>query len=276
MKRIKHFFWILPLLLLASCGSIPLETGLTERDAHDIVVTLRENGLDASTQVEAGDKKGAVTWQVTLGGGNEQRITAWKLLRDSGLPRDKVQGLDDVFSSSGMIPTAGEEKAKLLTGLSGELTRTLQSMPGVVDARVQVVLPDENPLLDKSEQNPPTASVLLRYRGDRSPLTEAEVKSLVAKGIEGLSPDQVAVVLKKVEEHTLPPRYYGPLLVNEWIVGIALVLTCITGIASLALVFVSQRRKRKIIRLEKELAKLLAKPREEVPAADGLSLVGRG
>src|SRR6185312_12407518 len=135
----------------------------------------------------------------------------------------KVQGLDDVFSSSGMIPTAGEEKAKLLTGLSGELTRTLQSMPGVVDARVQVVLPDENPLLDKSEQNPPTASVLLRYRGDRSPLTEAEVKSLVAKGIEGLSPDQVAVVLKKVEEHTLPPRYYGPLLVNEWIVGIALV-----------------------------------------------------
>jgi len=248
-----RLFFILPLILLAAC-SRQLETGLTEQDAQEIVVTLRENGIDATTKVEAGDKKGAAAWQVSVKGGNDKLITAWNILRENGLPREKDPGLADVFANGGMIPTASEEKAKLMVGLSGELARTLKSITGVVDARVNVVLPDNNPLLDKSQQNPPTASVLLRYRGNRAPLKEQEIQSLIAKGIEGLSPDGVSVVLKKVEDRPIPARTYGPLLANEWTVLIALCFSGTLGLGSLALIFVGRKRKLQIEKLKRQLA----------------------
>jgi type III secretion protein J len=93
-----------------------------------------------------------------------------------------------------MIPTATEEKARLLVGVSGEINSTLKSVAGVVDARVLVVLPDSSPLLDKSERVPPTASVLIKYRGSQMPLSEDDVKKLVARAVEGLQPENVAVV----------------------------------------------------------------------------------
>ncbi|MCX6629837.1 MAG: hypothetical protein NTW28_19640, partial [Candidatus Solibacter sp.] len=91
-------------------------------------------------------------------------------------------------------------EAKLLVGLSGEITRTLKSVDGVVDARVHVVLPDNSPLLDRSQWSATTASVLIKYRGKAIPMDENEVKSLVAKSVQGLIPDQVAVVYKRVPE----------------------------------------------------------------------------
>src|ERR1700736_3390397 len=99
---------------------------------------------------------------------------AWRVLEENGLPRQKDMGLEDVFSGSGMIPTATEEKARLLVGVSGEINRALKSVDGVVDAHVLVVLPESSPLLDKSDRVPPTASVLIKYRGKDMPLTEED------------------------------------------------------------------------------------------------------
>ena len=180
-------------------------------------------------------------------------VEAWKILRENGLPREQDQGLEQVFANSGMIPTASEEKARLIVGLSGQLTRTLKSLHDVVDAHVQVVLPDNNPLLDKAQQTPPTASVLLTYHS-APPLTEQDIKNLVAKGIEGLAPDNVSVVMKRVEVKQLPSRTYGPFLASEWIVLAAFGAAAVSGLASLSLIFVSRSRKSVIRRLDNQLA----------------------
>lgn len=247
----RRFIYLLPLLILAGC-SRQLENGLNEKDAQEVVVTLRQHGIDAETQLDAGDKKGS-TWDVTVKGGSDKLVEAWNVLRQSGLPRRKESGLEDVYANAGMIPTASEEKARLLVGLSGELERTLRSVSGVVDAHVNVVLPDDNPLLDKTQQLPATSSVLLQYQGDQPPLKADEVKSLVAKGVQGLSPDEVSVVMKKVNGVPIPPITYGPLLASEWTVLIALAISIITGVTALSLVFISQKRKRTIKKLERQL-----------------------
>jgi type III secretion protein J len=248
----KHLLWILPVFLLAGCAK-QLESGLTERDAQEIVVTLEEHGIDASTQLDPGVQKGPATWHVSLKGTSSNLVEAWKILRENGLPREQDHGLEQVFANSGMIPTASEEKARLIVGLSGQLTRTLKSLHDVVDAHVQVVLPDNNPLLDKAQQTPPSASVLLTYHL-APPLTEQDIKNLVAKGIEGLTPDNVSVVMKQVEVKRLPSRTYGPFLASEWIVLAAFGAAAVSGLASLSLIFVSRRHKSVIRRLEKELA----------------------
>src|SRR6185437_846661 len=150
------------------------------------------------------DRNAAPTWSVKLKGGSESAVLAWRILEENGLPRQKVKGLAEVFSTTGMIPTASEEKARLLMALSGELSRTLKSIQGIVDARVQIVLPDNSPLLPSDQRNPTTASVLLKYRGGQPPLSEDEVKKLVARGIEGLQPDSVAVVFKRIDPVRVP------------------------------------------------------------------------
>src|SRR6185503_7668877 len=122
-------------LTQTACLKSELETGLTEAEAQEVIVMLKEHGLSASRSfVAKGKDSGA--WTVYVGGGNHNLVTAWRVLQENGLPRQRVKGLDEVFSQGGLIPTASEEKAKLLVGLTGEITRTLKSIDGVVDARV--------------------------------------------------------------------------------------------------------------------------------------------
>jgi type III secretion protein J len=207
------------------------------------------------TELDPTAKKDAATWVVNVRGQSDTLVRAWKILSENGLPREKVKGLDDVFANSGMIPTESEEKARLLSGLDGELTRTLDSVSGVVDARVQVVLPDNTPLIDKSEQSPPTASALIQFRGDQPPLKDIEVKNLIAKSIEGLTPDNVAVVFKQVEVKPIPREALGPLSVSAWLEVAAFGLAGAAGFGSILVLALSQQRKLKIKSLEKQLAK---------------------
>jgi len=174
-----------------------------------------------------------------------------------------------VFANSGMIPTATEEKARLLVGISGEINRTLKSVAGIVDARTLVVLPDSSPLVDKSERVPPTASVLIKYRGQEIPLNEDDVKKLVARAVEGLQPENVAVVYKKIEPKKAGNRNIIPLLGNQEFLLAALVLLAISSIGCLALVGKSRWQRSKIEKLQQELQDVVSQ--RSTPAQLGTS-----
>jgi len=268
----RRILFLLPVLALLSACTRQLDTGLPEQEAQEMVVILRQNGMSAYAEVEPASKGESPTWQVRIPGNNDQLAAAWNVLHANGLPRDKAWGLSQVFSNVGLIPTAGEEKARLLVGLAGELTQTLRSLPGVIDARVHVVIPDNSPLLDKKDQSPTTASVLVRYRGDHPPLKEEEIRAFVAKGVEGLTPDNVSVIQMRVEDKPLPPSRLGPWATNEWVTMAALALSGITGLSALALMVVSKRRGLKIQKLERRLAQFVEGPRA-IPAEKKLSRV---
>lgn len=240
-------------IFLSACVTHELQSGLSEQDAQEIVVLLNENGIDAFSAKAPAEKKGEEKWTVSIRGGDQNLARAWRVLEDNGLPREKDKGLEDVFSNPGMIPTATEEKARLLVGISGEINRTLKSIAGVVDARVLVVLPDSSPLLDKSERVPPTASVLIKYRGKDLPLSEEDIKKLVARAVEGLQPENVAVVYKKIEPKFSPDRNLIPLLGNQEFLVAALVLLTISSLGCLALVAKSRWQRSKIETLQQQL-----------------------
>jgi len=252
----RRCLFILPLLVLFAACSRTIETGLSERDAQEIVVTLREGGIDAFAEPESAGKRENTGWRVNVKGGSEKTVTAWKMLREHGLPHEQVQGLNEVFKNSGMIPTATEEKARMVVGIAGELTRTLRSVPGVVDARVHVVLPDNSALIDEKDRAVTTASVLVRYRGDHPPLTDDEIRGLVAKGVEGLAAQNVDVVQKQTNEKPLPDEMMGPFAARDWTTLAALTLSVITSIGALSTLVVNKRRGFRIRLLERQLAQL--------------------
>jgi type III secretion protein J len=252
-------------VFLSACLTHQLQTGLSEQDAQEIVVLLNENGIDASATKAVAEKKGEEKWNVVVHGGDQNLARAWRVLEENGLPRQKDKGLEDVFSSSGMIPTATEEKARLLTGISGEIDRTLKSVAGVVDARALVVLPDSSPLLDKSERVPPTASVLIKYRGSELPLTEEDVKKLVARAVEGLQPENVAVVYKRVELRPAVDRSLIPMLGNQEFLLVSLVLLAISSIGCLSMVVKSRWQRSTIDDLQQQLQTAQRRPPVQLP-----------
>jgi type III secretion protein J len=221
------------------CLTKELVTGLNERESQEIIVLLEENGLEAKRELVARERQ-APTWTVFVRGGDQNLVTAWRVLQENGLPREPVQGLEDVFSSQGIIPTETEERAKILVGLSGEMSRTLRSVKGVVDARVHFVLPDDNPLLKPEDRPRASAAVLIKHHGDRPPLAERDVLRLVSKGVEGLQEHEIAVVFHKVEVTPVPPASLTWYLGNEELLVAALCL--LGGLALLTLVLMTRLR----------------------------------
>ena len=83
-----------------------------------------------------------------------------------------------------------------MDALAQDLAKTISMIDGVVDARVHVVLPENDPFARTSL--PSSAAVAIRSRWDTD-LTDLvpSVKGLVKNAIEGLAYDKIQVTIFK-------------------------------------------------------------------------------
>lgn len=211
----------LRILVFASAGLIMacsqnLHHGLTEEQANEILVALDKNGIHGDKVSEEGGETLAFTISVP----RRDAAKAWQILKENNLPRPAARGFSEVFGKTSLIPTAVEEKALYLQAITGELSKTIEAINGVVDARVHVVLP-ESDILKQELQGPttPKAAVLIKYRLDRNgnaPIAPEDVRNLVANSIEGLKPADVTVVSTAILPDKQPDMIYvGPLKMSK-------------------------------------------------------------
>lgn len=202
-RTVRFGMIALCLLGITGCNTVELTSGLTESSAMEVIVVLRGNGIAAEKIAdESGQEK---TWTVTVGGNSAS--DAWQVLVENELPRDEPKGFAEFFGKSKLIPTETEEKAIFLQAICGELARTVETMPSVIDARVHVSIPDKDPLRRVVEgEEPPqaTAAVMVKHwkpAGNVPPeerVDEMDIKKLVASSVDGLKPQNVTVVAKAV------------------------------------------------------------------------------
>lgn len=210
MRLIAGLTLLLLSLGLTGCLKRELVSNLNEHEAQEIAVVLSRSGIGATicqreaTKKETGAQAG---WKVEIHGAEETLIDAWQVLQQNGLPRSREKGLDEVFTDTGLIPTAGEEKAKMLVGMAGEISRTLKSLPGVVDARVHLVLPENSPLVETDKWAKPTAAVLVRYWASAAQPDEAKIREFVARGVQDLKPENVTILTARLENADSPDSF---------------------------------------------------------------------
>lgn len=153
---------LLGALMLAGCKK-EIAHGLTEYEANEITVALANKGIESDKEPDKGGEKKGPSYMITVS--EEYAVEAMEHLIALQLPRVHQRGLSEIFFAQSMIPTETEEKARYLEAMQGDLVNSLQSIDGIVDARVHLVLPEMS-LLEGKDTTLARASVLVKYKPD--------------------------------------------------------------------------------------------------------------
>lgn len=210
-------------LLMSACAEKELYGGLSEKEANEMVAVLQSAGVSASKA----SKDGKI-WSLQTDANDFPKAVA--VLHDQGYPRDRFESLGEVFKKEGFVSSPMEQRARLMYGLSQELSQTISSIDGVVQARVHIAVPEADPLSE--EPKPSSASVFIRHSPDVDLSSQVgSIKALVTNSIEGLPYDRVTVVLFPARPVAAPPptpakSLTAPLLaILAAIVGVGLYLS---------------------------------------------------
>ncbi len=187
----KTIVLALLLLLLSGCGKEVLYSDLSEQEANEIVALLDEAGILA-------EKQGMAEQRFAVLAPKPSFARAIELLHSNGYPRNKFESLGDVFKKEGFVSSPLEERARLNYAQSQELAKTLESIDGVIIARVHLAIPKKDPLSD--EVQPASASIFIKHRRSvKLAEKESRIKALVVNSIEGLPYENVTVALFPAE-----------------------------------------------------------------------------
>ncbi|MDR0679888.1 MAG: type III secretion inner membrane ring lipoprotein SctJ [Puniceicoccales bacterium] len=174
--------------LLYGCSRADLLSNLDEDQVNDIISILQQANLAATKRpgIES-------TWTVAIND-KSKFSQAVELLKSKGFPRTDYNDLGKVFQKTGLVSSPLEERARLMYAMAESISETLSKIPGVLTARVHVVLPENDPYAENSI--PSSAAVFMAYRAEAN-IEESvrEIKYLVTNSIQGLSYDKVSVAL---------------------------------------------------------------------------------
>ena len=160
-----------------------------------------------------------IPYKYTEGGGAilvpADRVHDLRLkLASMGLPKGSVNGFE-MMEANRFGMTQFQERLTFQRGLEGELTRSIQALSSVQNARVHLALPNQNGFF--REQQKPSASVLLTLHPgrslDRSQL--AGIVHLVASSVPEMKASAVSVLDDTGKLLSTPPDGSGGMGGND-------------------------------------------------------------
>jgi len=188
MKVLSIVLCAAALLTLTGCDEqTTLFSNLEERQANSVMAALMDRDISCSKQ--PGEEG---SWNLLIP--KSRFAEAATLCERQGLPRRSFHGVGEVFKKSGMVSSPSEERIRFMDATAQDLSSTISMIDGVVDARVHVVLPENDPFA--KNLLPSSAAVAIRARWDAD-LSGAvpQVKSLVKNAIEGISYEKITVTI---------------------------------------------------------------------------------
>ncbi|MFW6309128.1 MAG: flagellar basal-body MS-ring/collar protein FliF, partial [bacterium] len=181
------FLGLVFLIIFAGEGDYAvLFSQLDPEDADAIVNNLEEQGIPYKLE------NNGATIKVPADQLHKTRLD----MAGEGLPGKGLVGFE-IFDESQFGTTDFERKVNFNRALGGELSRSIQSLESVKQARVQVTASEES--LFKENQEPAKASVLLELNPGVT-LDNSQIKAisnLVSSGVEDLESENVTVVDNK-------------------------------------------------------------------------------
>ena len=177
-------------ILLTGCSEeTTLHSQLDERQANLVMAALLDAGI--ACRKKEGEEN---TWNVLID--SKDFAAAVNLLESRGLPQRKYQGVSEVFKKTGMVSSPSEERIRFMDALAQDLARTISTIDGVLDARVHIVLPENDPFAKNTLPSSAAVAIRSRWNADIDVLIP-QIKSLVRNAIEGLQYEKITVTVFK-------------------------------------------------------------------------------
>jgi flagellar M-ring protein FliF len=192
-----RFAFVVGLIVAAVCGYILLThflaqpsktllfSNLDPRDSAEIVARLDAKKIEYEV---LGD--GA-----TIMVASDQALKLRMEMAGEGLPAGGSVGYEIFDRSESFGQTSFVQNINLVRALEGELARTIRAIQTVSNARVHLNIPKRE--LFTERQPTPTASVVVKTRGQIQPAQVVAIQNLVASAVPGLSAGSITVIDEK-------------------------------------------------------------------------------
>jgi flagellar M-ring protein FliF len=175
-------FFAYILLRFTSPTMVPLYTDLSMTDASAIVRQLEGQSVPYELR-----RDGSVILVP------EQQASALRMrMAENGLPSGGGVGYEIFDKSDGLSATSFLQNVNKLRALEGELARSIRSIGQVDAARVHLVIP-ERPLFSRDAPEP-SASIVLKVRGELGTPQIRAIQHLAASAVQGLKPARISIV----------------------------------------------------------------------------------
>ncbi len=192
--KVSSLCIVIALCFLTPSCATQLHHDLEERDANEIVSILVARGFKAEKVPEQGKKQ---TWAITVP--DKEIAAATAVLHELKLPRVARLKTQALATTSSLVDTPSAERLRQLEALEGDIEESLETLDGVASAAVELAVP--LPARPGQVQQLSKASVLLRcypQAAETLARQQAGIASLVAASVDGLSSEQVVVLLSIV------------------------------------------------------------------------------
>ncbi len=158
-------------------------TNLSDQDQVQILALMKKNNVK-NFKLEGGN----------LSVPQDKMLDFRMLLAQDGLPNSGSGVGWEKFDEQSFGQTDFDQRISKLRAIQGELGRTIRRLEPVETARVHIVVPDDTIFAD--EKKSATASISLRLQPGKN-LSQRQIQGilhLVARGVEGLETDQIAII----------------------------------------------------------------------------------
>ena len=162
-----------------------------------MTVLYTDLSLEDSTAIVKDLERQAIPYEIKNDGAiimaPQDKVSRLRMkLAEGGMPKGGGIGYEIFDKSDALGTTSFVQNINHLRALEGELSRTIRGIDRIQAARVHLVIP-ERPLFarDKAE---PTASIVLKVRGQLEAQQVRAIRHLTASAVNGLKPERISIV----------------------------------------------------------------------------------
>ena len=175
-------FFVFLMLRLSQPQLAVLYTDLTFDDSLQVVKKLE--GMNVPHQVR---QEGAIILAP-----KEQVLRLRMEMAEAGLPAGGTVGYEIFDKADTLGATSFVQNINRIRAIEGELSRTIRALRNVAVARVHLVLPKRE--LFSRNKAEPSASIVVRVRGELDRGQIKAIQHLTASAVNGLKPGRVSIV----------------------------------------------------------------------------------
>src|SRR5471030_1622761 len=178
------------ILGLTACKEESLLKGLDQQQANEVIATLQRNNIQAN-KVD----KGKTGYSI-----NVRPVdipAAVDLMKIHALPSSPRMEISQLFPSDSLVSSPRAEKARLYSAIEQRLEQSLQTLEGVLSARVHVSY-DIDGVEGGRSAKPVHLSTLVNYQSDADPtLMISDIKRFLKNSFTQVEYENISVVLSK-------------------------------------------------------------------------------